>query len=158
MLCSSSSDYFSSEASTCNSFAATQFCRSVATDSCVDACSVAVHRMKFSMSSLKSAIASRTPTSREELATVIEFMSWSVAFPAQLRPGVASATPFDVASHACAICWIVATSAARSKIMLTQECYAMERPGCPQSSAFTPGSYRGHRYASDWTRSCPVLK
>ena len=84
------------------------------TDSCVDACSVAVHRMNFSMSSLKLAIASRTPTSREKLATIVEFMSWSVAFPAHLRPCVASAAPFDVAYHACAICWIVATTAATS--------------------------------------------
>ena len=128
------------------------------TDSCVDACSVAVHRMNFSMSSLKLAIASRTPTSREKLATIVEFMSWSVAFPAHLRPCVASAAPFDVAYHACAICWIVATTAATCKIMVAQECHAMERPGCAQSSACTPLSHSGHDYASDWTRSCPVPK
>ena len=137
------------------------------TDSCVDACSVAVHRMNFSMSSLKLAIASRTPTSREKLATIVEFMSWSVAFPAHLRPCVASVTPFDVASHACAICWIVATTAAtcmqwsaRSPgcVLVAQESHAMERPGCAQSSACTPLSHSGHDYASDWTRSCPVPK
>ena len=139
MLCSSSSDYTVAEQAPAFFFAATQFCSRLAAqkccdsvsaylaacsvavecDSCVDACSVAVHGIQFSMSSLKSAIASRTPTSREELATIVEFMSWSVAFPAQLRPRVASVTPFVVASHACAICWIVTTSAARCKIMLT---------------------------------------
>ena len=154
------------------------------TDSCVDACSVAVHRMNFSMSSLKLAIASRTPRSqdrlqdplvplppgpprpREKLATIVEFMSWSVAFPAHLRPCVASVTPFDVASHACAICWIVATTAATCMqwsaqspgcVLVAQESHAMERPGCAQSSACTPLSHSGHDYASDWTRSCPVL-
>jgi hypothetical protein len=127
--------------------------------SCVDACSVAVHGISFSMSSLKSAIASRTPTSpREKLTTIVEFMPWPVAFPAQLRPRVACVTPIDVASRACAICWIVATSAATCKIVLAQLCHAMEHPGCAQASACAPVSHRGQKYACDWTRRCPVLK